>query len=186
MSVANSSSLASILQRKSPSPTISSMGKPRIRLDAMVITTGLHSSPNYVYYTAGRGPHTGGTSGYYQWVHITNNYFNNISGHAIDSSTGSVVLVEGNYFNSVTTPSVSGSAGNEYFMTSSSHVSTCTSTLGRTCQANTLASSGSVSHANTAVLTTLESQSAVVSYVPMAASAVPAFVLANAGTGKIN
>ncbi|KAG8865069.1 hypothetical protein FRC20_009921 [Serendipita sp. 405] len=141
---------------------------------------------NYVYYTAGRGPHTGGTSGYYQWVHITNNYFNNISGHAIDSSTGSVVLVEGNYFNSVTTPSVSGSAGNEYFMTSSSHVSTCTSTLGRTCQANTLASSGSVSHANTAVLTTLESQSAVVSYVPMAASAVPAFVLANAGTGKIN
>ncbi|KAG8839792.1 hypothetical protein FRC18_003804 [Serendipita sp. 400] len=141
---------------------------------------------NYVYYTAGRGPHTGGTSGYYQWVHITNNYFNNISGHAIDSSTGSVVLVEGNYFNSVTTPSVSGSAGNEYFITSSSHVSTCTSTLGRTCQANTLASSGSVSHANTAVLTTLESQSSVVSYVPMAASAVPAFVLANAGTGKIN
>ncbi|KAG8796676.1 hypothetical protein FRC16_009591 [Serendipita sp. 398] len=141
---------------------------------------------NYVYYTAGRGPHTGGTSGYYQWVHITNNYFNNISGHAIDSSTGSVVLVEGNYFNSVTTPSVSGSAGNEYFITSSSHVSTCTSTMGRTCQANTLASSGSVSHANTAVLTTLESQSAVVSYVPMAASAVPAFVLANAGTGKIN
>lgn len=141
---------------------------------------------NYIYQTSGRGPHVGGTSGYTQYVHIVNNYFVNVGGHALDSQTGAVVLAEGNYFNTVTTPSVAGSAGKEYFIQSSSDVSTCTSSLGRACQANTLTSSGSVSHLNTAVLTSLKTQSAVTGYRPMTASAAATYVQANAGVGKVN
>ncbi|CAE6466894.1 unnamed protein product [Rhizoctonia solani] len=54
---------------------------------------------NYVYFTAGRGPHVGGTAGYSLTLHMFNNYFNDITGHAIDADTGSKILVEGNYFN---------------------------------------------------------------------------------------
>ncbi|KAG9035317.1 hypothetical protein FS842_003724 [Serendipita sp. 407] len=141
---------------------------------------------NYVYMTSGRGPHVGGTSGYTQYVHLVNNYYVSVGGHAIDSQVGAVTLAEGNYFNTVTTPSVSGSAGNEYFIQSSSELSACQSALGRTCQANTLLSSGSVSRANTAVLTALKAQSAVTGYSPMTASAAATYVQANAGVGKVN
>ncbi|PVF92516.1 putative pectin lyase precursor [Serendipita vermifera] len=141
---------------------------------------------NYVYQTSGRGPHIGGTSGYTQYVHVVNNYFVSISGHALDSQTGAVALVEGNYFNTVTTPSVSGSAGKEYFIQSSSDLSACQSALGRTCQANTLLSSGSVSRVDSSVLSSLSSQSYVTGYSPMSASAAATYVQSNAGVGKVN
>ncbi|KAG8849476.1 hypothetical protein FRB91_009856 [Serendipita sp. 411] len=113
---------------------------------------------NYIYYTAGRGPHTGGTSGNTQQVHIVNNYFNSITGHALDSDVGSVVLAEGNYFNSVKTPSVAGTAGSEFFIQSSSDVATCNAAMGRTCQANTLVGSGSVAaRVDAAVMKSLKS-----------------------------
>jgi pectin lyase len=75
---------------------------------------------NHIYQTSGRGPHIGGTSGYTQYLHIVNSepsksydthhrihistypnttdYFNGISGHAIDAEVGAVALTEGNYF----------------------------------------------------------------------------------------
>ncbi|CAE6517090.1 unnamed protein product [Rhizoctonia solani] len=40
---------------------------------------------NYVYFTSGRGPHIGGTSGNKQTLHMYNNYFNEITGHALDA-----------------------------------------------------------------------------------------------------
>lgn len=141
---------------------------------------------NYIYQTSGRGPHIGGTSGYTQYVHVVNNYFVSVSGHALDSEVGAVTLAEGNYFNTVTTPSMAGTAGNEYFIQTSSDLSACQSALGRTCQANTLLSSGSVSRLNSAVLTALKAQSAVTRYSPMSASAAASYVQANAGVGKIN
>ena len=33
---------------------------------------------NHIYHTSGRGPHVGGTSGYYQDVHIFNNYYDHV------------------------------------------------------------------------------------------------------------
>lgn len=141
---------------------------------------------NYVYMTSGRGPHIGGTSGYTQYVHVVNNYFVSIDGHALDSEVGAVTLAEGNYFSTVTTPSISGTAGSEYFIQSSSDLSACKTALGRTCQANTLLSSGSVSRTDSAVLTALKAQSAVTGYAPMSASSAAAYVQASAGVGKIN
>lgn len=49
---------------------------------------------NHIYHTSGRGPHVGGTSGYYQDVHIFNNYYDHIDGHAIEPDVGSKVLLE--------------------------------------------------------------------------------------------
>jgi pectin lyase len=53
---------------------------------------------NHFYMLDGRSPHIGGTSGYTQYVHIVNNYFDNMNGHAVDAEIGAVALVEGNYF----------------------------------------------------------------------------------------
>ncbi|CAE6518046.1 unnamed protein product [Rhizoctonia solani] len=141
---------------------------------------------NYVYMTSGRGPKVGGTSGYTQRIHMYNNYYVNIAGHALDSGTGANVLMEGNYFNTVTTPSVSGTAGNTYAAIDSSTASTCSSYLGRTCYTNTLLSSGSLSETDTAALSAFSSATYVKSATIMAASAVGSYVQSNAGLGKVN
>ncbi|CAE7078844.1 unnamed protein product [Rhizoctonia solani] len=141
---------------------------------------------NYVYMTSGRGPKVGGTSGYTQKIHMYNNYYVNVAGHALDSGTGANVLLEGNYFNTVTTPSVSGTAGNTYAAIDSSTASTCSSYLGRTCYTNTLLSSGTLSETDKAAISAFSSDSAVKSASIMAASSVGSYVQANAGLGKVN
>ncbi|KEP51742.1 putative pectin lyase F [Rhizoctonia solani 123E] len=109
---------------------------------------------NYVYHTAGRGPHVGGTAGYSLTVHMFNNYFNDITGHAIDADVGTKLLAEGNYYNNVRTPSTGNTNGAVFAPTSSSMNSQCSGTLGRNCVSNTLTnastSAGSGSLANTA------------------------------------
>ncbi|KAG8805794.1 hypothetical protein FRC17_005331, partial [Serendipita sp. 399] len=69
---------------------------------------------------------------------------------------------------------------------SADNLTVCGSAMGRTCQANTLVSSGSVSRADASVISSLKSLDAVKKYTPMAASQVPSYVLANAGVGKVN
>lgn len=101
----------------------------------------------------------------YEWL----DYYVDVDGHAVDAEVGAVTLVEGNYFvsrhlivrfpilrrrskinttifqNTVTTPSLNDVPdGSEYFIQSSTDASTCGSSLGRTCQTNTLYSSGAV------------------------------------------
>ncbi|KAJ1302239.1 hypothetical protein OPQ81_001060 [Rhizoctonia solani] len=108
---------------------------------------------NYVYFTAGRGPHVGGMDGYSLTLHMYNNYFNDVAGHAIDADTGSKILVEGNYFNkaslTVRTPSTGNAKGAVFAPTSASMNSQCNTSLGRNCVSNTLAG-GSGTLANTA------------------------------------
>ncbi|KAG8762707.1 hypothetical protein FRC11_007940 [Ceratobasidium sp. 423] len=141
---------------------------------------------NYVYMTSGRGPKVGGTSGYKQLIHMYNNYYVSVAGHALDAGTGANVILEGNYFNTVTTPSVSGTAGNVYAAVDSSTASTCSSYLGRTCYTNTLLSSGSLSETDTAALSAFSSASVVKSASIMAASSVGSYVQSNAGLGIVN
>ncbi|CAE6517929.1 unnamed protein product [Rhizoctonia solani] len=141
---------------------------------------------NYIYMTSGRGPKIGGTSGYTQLVHMYNNYYVSVAGHALDAGTGAKVIMEGNYFNTVTTPSMSGTAGAVYAAIDSSTASTCSSYLGRSCYANTLLSSGGLSETDTSALSAFSSVSAVRSASIMAASSVSAYVQANAGLGIIN
>ncbi|KAJ7663934.1 pectin lyase-like protein [Mycena polygramma] len=126
-----------------------------------------------------------GTSGYFQDVHVYNNYFVSIAGHAIDPEVGSKVLLEGNYFNTVTTPTLAGD-GQTYIPTTSTQAAACSSLLGRNCVTNTLLSSGSLlAGTDTGTLngfTAATYKSASI----MAASAVPSYVQAHAGVGIVN
>jgi len=140
---------------------------------------------NYFYYTSGRGPHVGGTSGYNQKVHIYNNYYVTVLGHAIDPEVGASIVAEGNYFNTVTTPVLAGGTGVLYFPTTSAQASTCSSYIGRACVTNTLLSSGSAAGTSTSALSAL-ADSTVKSASVMAASAVPNYVQAHAGIGIVN
>ncbi|KAG8688698.1 hypothetical protein FRC11_004949 [Ceratobasidium sp. 423] len=141
---------------------------------------------NYVYHTAGRGPHAGGMSGYSLTIHIYNNYFNDITGHAIDADTGSKLLVEGNYFNNVKTPSTGNTNGAVFAPTSSSMNSQCSGTLGRNCVSNTLAGSGSLTNTANSGAISVFTASVVKSASVMDPSAIASYVLANAGLGKVN
>ncbi|KAF8721914.1 Pectate lyase, partial [Rhizoctonia solani] len=140
---------------------------------------------NYVYHASGRAPKVGGTDGLAQTVHMYNNYFHDISGHALDAAVGSRVLFEGNYIESVKTPTLGDPKGALFAPTSASMNAQCASAIGRNCVSNTLVSSGSlINAANSGVLGDFK-QSFVTSNKVMDASAVKSYVLANAGLGKI-
>ncbi|PVH68085.1 polysaccharide lyase family 1 protein [Cadophora sp. DSE1049] len=140
---------------------------------------------NHFYHDSGRAPKIGGAGG--QHVQFVNNYFNTMGGHAFDISSGANVLIEGNYFNAVTTPMTSASSsysGYLYTVSTSAAASACSSYLGRSCQTNALASSGSwPSYTSTAVLSWMQTY---VNYLitPMASSSVVSYVTAHAGPGK--
>ncbi|EUC55094.1 pectin lyase F, putative, partial [Rhizoctonia solani AG-3 Rhs1AP] len=142
---------------------------------------------NYIYRTAGRGPKVGGTSGYTQNLHIYNNYWNDVTGHALDAGTGSRVLMEGNVFNAVRTPSTGDSAGTVFAPTSSSMNAQCSSVISRNCVSNTL-TGGSGTLANSAKTAAISpfTASTVKSASVMDPSSVASYVLANAGLGKVN
>jgi len=139
---------------------------------------------NYVYYTSGRGPHVGGTSGYTQKIHIYNNYYVSVLGHALDPEVGAYILAEGNYFNTVTTPVLDGD-GYAFVPLTSTDTAKCTSYVGRACIANAATSSGTISRVDTGALSSFADSVAKGASV-MAASAVGAYVQANAGLGIVN
>ncbi|CAE6382364.1 unnamed protein product [Rhizoctonia solani] len=142
---------------------------------------------NYIYRTAGRGPKIGGTSGYTQNVHIFNNYWNDVTGNALEPSTGARALLEGNVFNGVKTPSSGDSAGSVFAPTSSSMNAQCSSVISRNCVSNSL-TGGSGKLTNTASTAAISpfTASTVKSASIMDPSSVVSFVLANAGLGKVN
>ncbi|KAK8909829.1 hypothetical protein QC760_002516 [Botrytis cinerea] len=82
--------------------------------------------------------------------------------------------------------SASSSAGGSIFTTASGTESSCTAYLGRACVANALSSSGAMAgYGTTAFLATIKTKES--GYVPaaIAASSVPAYVVAHAGIGKL-
>ncbi|CAE7206422.1 unnamed protein product [Rhizoctonia solani] len=116
-----------------------------------------------------------------------NNYFNSITGHALDPATGSRVLAEGNYFNAVKTPSTGDTAGTVFAPTSSTMNAQCSSTLGRNCVANTLTGgSGTLPNAASTAAISAFAASVVKSASVMDPASVPSYALANAGLGIIN
>ncbi|CAE6458807.1 unnamed protein product [Rhizoctonia solani] len=100
----------------------------------------------------GRGPKIGGTLAsvfldkIIPWtnscssenLHIYNNYWNDVTGHALDADTGSRVLMQDNLFNAVRTPSTSDSTETVFAPTSSSMNAQYSSVISRNCVSNTL------------------------------------------------
>jgi pectin lyase len=135
---------------------------------------------NYIHNCSGRAPKVGGSGS--TTLHAVNNYFSNIGGHAFDVGTGAKVLIEGNVFESVTTPitSASATAGGSIFNAGGS---TCSSYLGRSCQANSVSNSGTFSGYGTT--NALTGFSGYTVYAATAASSVKSSVVSNAGIGKL-
>ncbi|EGZ22090.1 hypothetical protein PHYSODRAFT_496068 [Phytophthora sojae] len=94
---------------------------------------------NYIHTMSGRGPKVGGSEDNVIAMHAVNNYFSDNTGHAFDVSQRGYVLAEGNYFDSVKTPNQPDPEGNIFIPTSGGD---CQATIGRTCEVNVLADSG--------------------------------------------
>lgn len=135
---------------------------------------------NYLHHVSGRAPKVGGSGDI--TLHAVNNYFYNIGGHSFDVSTGGNVLMEGNVFESVTTPitTASKTGGGTIYNAGGS---TCSTYIGRSCQANSVSSSGTFDgYGSTSAMAGFSGYTV---HPAVAASGVKASVVSNAGIGKI-
>uniref|UniRef100_A0AAV1TFF6 pectin lyase n=1 Tax=Peronospora matthiolae TaxID=2874970 RepID=A0AAV1TFF6_9STRA len=97
---------------------------------------------NYLHQISGRSPKVGGSETDAVFLHAANNYFEDNSDHAFDTTTGAIVLAEGNYFDSVKTPIAHSTKGS--FLAPNAGVD-CKAKLGRSCVPNVLTKSGTLS-----------------------------------------
>jgi pectate lyase len=143
---------------------------------------------NWVHDVAGRAPKLGadGVSGTFQ---ATNNYFQNMQGHAFDAYAGARALIEGNVFDAVDTPLTSAAvaAGSLYTVGDAAAAAACEASLGRACAANQLSASGEWAALEGAGVLDAIADAAGEGYVvtPVDAGQVAALVVANAGPGKV-
>ncbi|KAF7875174.1 hypothetical protein EAF04_002346 [Stromatinia cepivora] len=143
-------------------------------------------SNNYVHDCSGRAPKIGDKG--IVSMHAVNNYFASIDGHDFDVDAGGAVLMEGNYFQSVKIPitAESATAGGSIFNAVAGTESSCSASLGRACVTNAAAGSGAITaFGKTNFFASFKSKGSGNFPAAIAASAVPAYVMANAGIGKI-
>ncbi|APA08244.1 hypothetical protein sscle_03g030140 [Sclerotinia sclerotiorum 1980 UF-70] len=141
---------------------------------------------NYVHDCSGRAPKVGGSGTIY--MHAVNNYFASIDGHDFDVAKGGAVLMEGNYFKTVKTPitAASSTAGGSIFNAVAGTESSCSASLGRACFSNAADGSGKITaFSKTDFFSSFKSKGMSSFPAAIAASGVPAYVMANAGIGKI-
>ncbi|KAI8252592.1 putative pectin lyase F [Colletotrichum sp. SAR 10_77] len=155
---------------------------------AMFIATGdkVTLDRNYWHALSGRAPKLG-QSGATTTVQASNNLFSNMLGHAFDAYAGTSALIEGNVFESVTLPMTAEAekVGTIFNAPDSASLALCSSSLGRTCVANSLSSSGKfASMKDTSGLSAMASAKAYL-VTPIQASNVKSTVTGNAGVGKI-
>lgn len=95
---------------------------------------------NWVHNTSGRAPHAGGSGNAAVTAHLVNNFFDRVSGHAIDADTNAVrLLLEGNLFYQVERPidASPDAPDNVYAPSPDTNVfAACQTALGRPCVAN--------------------------------------------------
>ncbi|KAI8308822.1 hypothetical protein K4K59_009715 [Colletotrichum sp. SAR11_240] len=140
---------------------------------------------NWYHDMSGRAPKISGTG---TTVQAVNNYFSDNLGHNFDITKGTNVLLEGNVFSNAKTPITtdsSSSGANIFDVPDSGSISTCSSSLGRNCVANSLSGSGAwPSLKSTAALSALGKSKAKL-VTPIQASNVKSTVTGKAGIGKI-
>lgn len=137
---------------------------------------------NYLHDVSGRSPKLGSDTAAVT-MHAVNNYWLDSDGHNFDIH-GANVLIEGNVFDNCTTP-ILEVVGGLYNVPDASAASGCSSTLGRACVQNSLTSSGDFdSYTNSTALSAFASADNLQE--AMAVDEVAAYVLANAGVGKLS
>lgn len=136
---------------------------------------------NHFHHVSGRGPKVGNDKG--STLHAVNNYFSDSDGHNFDITVNANVLIEGNAFENCKKP-IESQAGNLFNVPNASAGAQCTANLGRPCAVNSLKTSGAFgSYTAAKALAAFKG----VSNIPavQAADKVAAYVLANAGIGKL-
>lgn len=137
---------------------------------------------NYLHDVSGRSPKLGSDTAAVT-MHAVNNYWLDSDGHNFDIH-GANVLIEGNVFDNCTTP-ILEVVGGLYNVPDASAASGCSSTLGRACVQNSLTSSGDFDgYTNSTALSAFASADNLQE--AMAVDEVAAYVLANAGVGKLS
>ncbi|CAJ0547053.1 Ff.00g016800.m01.CDS01 [Fusarium sp. VM40] len=140
---------------------------------------------NHFHDVAGRAPKLGepGTNGYF---HATNNYFQNMKGHAFDAYQGANAIIEGNVFDGVDTPvTKEGAAVSTLFIPDESAAAACQSALGRACEPNSATSSGDlpIMSGESGLNALAEHKDNIIT--PVSASEVAALVVSNAGPANV-
>ena len=142
---------------------------------------------NYFHDVAGRAPKLGqdGTSATFQ---ATNNYFQNMKGHAFDAYSGSVAIIEGNVFESVDQPVTDGTVqvSTIFNAADESAASSCESYIGRACAINSV-DSASGDFPAMSETSALETWADLTDYLvePIDAGEVAAHVSSNAGPANL-
>ncbi|KAF9872355.1 pectin lyase [Colletotrichum karsti] len=141
---------------------------------------------NYWHTLSGRAPKLG-QDGVTTTVQATNNLFSNMKGHAFDIYSGTSALIEGNVFENVNQPMTAQAekVNTVFNAPDAASLAACSSSLGRSCVANSLSGSGKfASMKNTAGLAALAKVKASL-VKPIQASNVKSTVSGSAGIGKI-
>lgn len=142
---------------------------------------------NYFHDVAGRAPKLGedGTSATFQ---ASNNYFQNMKGHAFDAYRGSVAILEGNVFESVDQPMTDAATEvSTIFNTADdSAAALCESYIGRACAVNSVDSS-SGDYPAMSETSALETWADLTDFLvePIDAGEVASYVSSNAGPGNL-
>jgi pectate lyase len=147
---------------------------------------------NWVHHTSGRGPHAGGYAGVNVLMHLIDNAYEQVSGHAINpmSSDGTMqsrLLAEGNHFANVRQPVMLDSHPGLIYAPATDSAA-CQSALGRACAANVASpapSSGWPPPLDTAALSGVAAASSSSLPQPFPASEVPNVVPHLAGVGHL-
>ncbi|PNP77047.1 hypothetical protein FNYG_09660 [Fusarium nygamai] len=140
---------------------------------------------NHFHDVAGRAPKLGepGTNGYF---HATNNYFQNMKGHAFDAYQGANAIIEGNVFDGVDTPITKEAASvSTLFVADESAASACQSALGRACEPNSATSSGDLPSlkGESGLNAVAKNKDNIIT--PVSASEVTALVLGSVGPANV-
>ncbi|CVK86071.1 related to bromodomain protein BDF1 [Fusarium mangiferae] len=140
---------------------------------------------NHFHDVAGRAPKLGepGTNGYF---HATNNYFQNMKGHAFDAYQGANAIIEGNVFDGVDTPITKEAASvSTLFVADESGASACQSALGRACVPNSATSSGDLPSlkGESGLNAVAKNKDNIIT--PVSASEVAALVLGSVGPANV-
>ncbi|KLP06987.1 related to bromodomain protein BDF1 [Fusarium fujikuroi] len=140
---------------------------------------------NHFHDVAGRAPKLGepGTNGYF---HATNNYFQNMKGHAFDAYQGANAIIEGNVFDGVDTPITKEAASvSTLFVADESGASACQSALGRACVPNSAISSGDLPSlkGESGLNAVAKNKDNIIT--PVSASEVTALVLGSVGPANV-
>ncbi|KAF5252906.1 hypothetical protein FANTH_2230 [Fusarium anthophilum] len=140
---------------------------------------------NHFHDVAGRAPKLGepGTNGYF---HATNNYFQNMKGHAFDAYQGANAIIEGNVFDGVDTPITKEAASvSTLFVADESGASTCQSALGRACVPNSATSSGDLPSlkGESGLNAVAKNKDNIIT--PVSASEVTALILGSVGPANV-